>query len=197
MFTGIITDLGRVRSLERRAEMRIGIATSYDTETIEIGASIACAGACLTVIEKDRGWFAADISRETLERTTLGRWTEDRPVNLERSMRVGDELGGHMLSGHVDGVAQLVSRESDGDSLSLLFAAPPELARFIAVKGSVALDGVSLTVNGVDGVRFEVNIIPHTQVRTSLAQLRPDDAVNLEVDLVARYLARLMEDPVP
>ena len=197
MFTGIITDLGRVRSLERRAEARIGIATSYDTETNEIGASIACAGACLTVVDKDRGWFAADVSRETLGRTTLGRWTEGRPVNLERSMRLGDELGGHMLSGHVDGMAQLVSRETDGESLCMVFAAPPELARFIAAKGSVALDGVSLTVNEVDGVRFEVNIIPHTQVRTSLAELRPDDAVNLEVDLVARYLARLMEDPGP
>ncbi len=197
MFTGIITDLGRVRSFERRAEVRVGIATSYDTETIEIGASIACAGACPTVVDKDRGWFAADVSRETLGRTTLGRWTEGRPVNLERSMRLGDELGGHMLSGHIDGVAQLVSRETDGESLCMVFAAPPELARFIAAKGSVALDGVSLTVNGVDGARFEVNIIPHTQARTSLAELRPDDAVNLEVDLVARYLARLMENARP
>ena len=197
MFTGIITDLGRVRSLARGAETRIGIATSYDTETIEIGASIACAGACLTVVDKDHGWFAADVSRETLGRTTLGRWTEGRPVNLERSLRVGDELGGHMLSGHIDGIARLVSRETEGHSLCLTFAAPPELARFIAAKGSVALDGVALTVNGVDGARFEVNIIPHTRARTSLAELRPDDAVNLEVDLVARYLARLMEDARP
>lgn len=194
MFTGIITDLGRVHSIERPAETRIAIATSYDTATLDIGASVACAGACLTVVDKDRGWFAADVSAETLARTTIAGWVEGTPINLERSLRVGDELGGHWVSGHIDGVAPLVARESEGESLRLTFAAPPELARFVAAKGSVALDGVSLTVNEVDGARFQVNIIPHTQTRTSLGGLRPDDAANLEVDLVARYLARLTED---
>ena len=194
MFTGIITDLGRVRSIERRAETRIAIATSYDTATLDIGASVACAGACLTVVDKDRGWFAADVSAETLARTTIAGWVEGTPVNLERSLRVGDELGGHWVSGHIDGVAPLVARESEGGSLRLTFAAPPELARFVAAKGSVGLDGVSLTVNEVDGARFQVNIIPHTQTRTSLGGLRPNYAANLEVDVVARYLARLTED---
>ena len=194
MFTGIITDLGRVRSVERPTGSRIAIATSYDTATIEIGASVACAGACLTVVAKDQGWFAADVSAETLARTTIGRWTEGTAVNLERSLRAGDELGGHLVSGHVDAMARLEAREAVGESLRLTFAAPAELKRLIAAKGSVALDGVSLTVNEVDGARFEVNIIPHTQTRTSLGGLRPDDAVNLEVDLVARYLARLTED---
>ena len=194
MFTGIITDLGRVRSIERRAETRIAIATSYDTATLDIGASVACAGACLTVVDKDGGWFAADVSAETLARTTIAGWVEGTPVNLERSLRVGDELGGHWVSGHIDGLAPLVARESEGGSLRLTFAAPPELARFVAAKGSVALDGVALTVNEVDGARFQVNIIPHTQTRTSLGGLRPDDAANLEVDVVARYLARLTED---
>jgi len=194
VFTGIITDLGRVRAIERRAETRIVVATSYDTAAIEIGASVACAGACLTVVDKDRGWFAADVSAETLACTTLARWTEGSPVNLERSLRAGAELGGHLVSGHVDGVARLVARESVGESLRLSFAAPPEFKRFIAAKGSLALDGVSLTVNAVEGARFEVNIIPHTQTRTSLGGLQSDDTVNLEVDLVARYMARLMEE---
>ena len=194
MFTGIITDLGRVRSVERPTGSRIAIATSYDTATIEIGASVACAGACLTVVAKDQDWFAADVSAETLARTTIGRWTEGTAVNLERSLRAGDELGGHLVSGHVDAMARLEAREAVGESLRLTFAAPAELKRLIAAKGSVALDGVSMTVNEVDGARFEVNIIPHTQTRTSLGGLRPDDAVNLEVDLVARYLARLTED---
>lgn len=194
MFTGIITDLGRVRSIERPVETRIAIATSYDTATLDIGASVACAGACLTVVDKDGGWFAADVSAETLACTTIAGWAEGTPVNLERSLRVGDELGGHWVSGHIDGVALLVARESEGESLRLTFDAPPELARFVAAKGSLALDGVSLTVNEVDGARFQVNIIPHTQTRTSLGGLRPDDAANLEVDLVARYVARLTED---
>ena len=194
MFTGIITDLGRVRSIERPAETRIAIATSYDTATLDIGASVACAGACLTVVDKDGSWFAADVSAETLACTTIAGWAEGTPVNLERSLRVGDELGGHWVSGHIDGVALLVARESEGESLRLTFDAPPELARFVAAKGSLALDGVSLTVNEVDGARFQVNIIPHTQTRTSLGGLRPDDAANLEVDLVARYVARLTED---
>ena len=195
MFTGIISDLGRVRFVERRDETRIGIATSYDTATIEVGSSVACAGACLTVVDKDRDWFAADVSAETLARTTVGHWIERTPVNLERSLRVGDELGGHLVSGHVDGLARLVGRESEGESVRLTFQSPPELARFVAAKGSVALDGVSLTVNEVDGALFQVNIIPYTQTRTSLDALRPEDAANLEVDLIARYLARLTEDP--
>ena len=195
MFTGIISDLGRVRFVERRDETRIGIATSYDTATIEVGASVACAGACLTVVDKDRDWFAADVSAETLARTTVGHWIEGTPVNLERSLRAGDELGGHLVSGHVDGLARLVGRESEGESVRLTFQSPPELARFVAAKGSVALDGVSLTVNEVDGALFQVNVIPYTQTRTSLDALRPEDAANLEVDLIARYLARLTEDP--
>ena len=194
MFTGIISDLGRVRFIDRRAETRIGIATSYDTATMPLGASVACAGACLTVVDKDGGWFAADVSAETLARTTIGDWAEGTPVNLERSLRVGGELGGHLVSGHVDGLARLIAREPEGESVRLTFAAPPELKRFIAPKGSVALDGVSLTVNEVDGARFEVNIITHTRTHTSLDGLRPDDAANLEVDLIARYLAQLTEN---
>ena len=194
MFTGIITDLGRVRSVERGAETQIAIATSYDTATLETGASVSVAGACLTVVDKGGGWFAADVSAETLARTTIAGWAEGTAVNLERSLRVGDELGGHLVSGHVDGVASLLAREAEGESQRLIFTAPPELARFLAAKGSVALDGVSLTVNEVDGARFEVNIIPYTHTRTTLGRLRPDESANLEVDLVARYLARLTEN---
>ena len=197
MFTGIITDLGRVRSVEPRGDTRFVFRTGYDTGEIAIGASIACSGACLTVVGKGRdaggGWFAADVSAETLSKTTLGGWAAGTPVNFERALRLGDELGGHMVSGHVDGVAEVVERRAEGDSRRFVFAAPADLARFVAPKGSVALDGVSLTVNEVDDVRFGVNIIPHTAEMTTFGALQPGDRVNLEIDLLARYLQRLMQ----
>ncbi len=193
MFTGIVTDLGVVRSVEKRGDRRLVIATGYDMEGVAIGASIACSGACLTVVDKGHDWFALDVSAETLARTSLGDWEADTRVNLERPLKLGDELGGHLVLGHVDGVAEIVGRETVGDSLRLEIAAPDALARFIAEKGSVALDGVSLTVNRVSGVRFEVNIIPHTLARTTLGTARPGDHANLEVDVLARYVARLNE----
>jgi riboflavin synthase len=193
MFTGIITDLGRVRVLDRRGpDARIVIETAYDTGAIALGASIACSGPCLTVVDKGPGWFAVDASAETLRLTTLGDWQTDRPVNLERALRLGDELGGHLVSGHVDGVAALVGAEREGEGTKLTVEAPRELAQFVAAKGSVTLDGVSLTVNWVDGARFGVMIIPHTQRMTTLGRTRPGDRMNLEIDLLARYLKRLM-----
>ncbi|HLI13713.1 MAG TPA: riboflavin synthase [Alphaproteobacteria bacterium] len=194
MFTGIITDLGRLRSVERASsgDTRFVLATNYDTERIALGASIACSGACLTVVERGPGWFAAEASAETLSCTTLGGWRPGRAVNLEQSLRLGDELGGHLVSGHVDGVARLDRIEPEGGSLRFTVAAPPELARFVAAKGSVALDGVSLTVNEVDGARFGVNIIDHTRRATSFGEAKPGDPLNMEIDLLARYVARLM-----
>ncbi|MBM3482641.1 MAG: riboflavin synthase [Alphaproteobacteria bacterium] len=195
MFTGIITDLGRVRTISARGgkDTRIAIETRYDTTGIAIGASIACSGACLTVVEKGPGWFAVDVSAETLARTTLGRWQAGTPVNLERSLKVGDELGGHLVSGHVDGVATLIGCTPENDSLRLTVEAPAALRRFIAEKGSVALDGVSLTINEVGPTSFGLNIIPHTQKETSLGAARPGARLNLEIDLLARYVARLTE----
>lgn len=197
MFTGIITDLGRVRSIAggRGKETRLVIETHYDTAAIAIGASIACSGACLTVVETGPGWFAVDVSAETLSRTTVGRWRKGALVNLERALKMGDELGGHLVLGHVDGVARLISATLDGESLRLVIEAPAPLRRFIAEKGSVALDGVSLTVNQVGPTSFGVNIIPHTQRETSLGEAKPDDSLNLEIDLLARYVARLAEVP--
>ena len=192
MFTGIITDLGRVRTVERRGDSRFVFDTGYDTADLDLGASVACSGACLTVVDKGPDWFAADVSGETLSKTTLGDWREGTAVNFERALRMGDELGGHMVSGHVDGVAALVEAGTEGDSRRLTFEAPAELARFIAAKGSVTLDGVSLTVNEVEGRRFGVNIIPHTAAVTTLGRLELGDRVNLEIDLVARYLQRLL-----
>ena len=193
MFTGIVTDVGHVRAAERGGDMRFEIATRYDTSTIDIGASIACSGPCLTVVDKGPDWFAVNASAETLACTTLGQWRVDTPVNLERSLRVGDELGGHIVSGHVDGVAEIVERRPEGDSARLVFVVPDELASFIAPKGAVSLDGVSLTVNEVDGARFGVNIIPHTQAVTTFANAAPGERVNVEVDVLARYVARLNE----
>ena len=193
MFTGIVTDVGHVRAAERGGDMRFEIATRYDTSTIDIGASIACSGPCLTVVDKGPDWFAVNASAETLACTTLGQWRVDTPVNLERSLRVGDELGGHIFSGHVDGVAEIVERRPEGDSARLVFVVPDELASFIAPKGAVSLDGVSLTVNEVDGARFGVNIIPHTQAVTTFANAAPGERVNVEVDVLARYVARLNE----
>ena len=197
MFTGVITDLGRVRAIEPGATTRLTVETGYDTGAVAIGDSIACAGPCLSVVDKGPGWFAVDVSAETLSCTTLGDWRAGRPVNLERALKVGDELGGHFVSGHVDGVATVVERRADGGSLRLALDAPAALARFIAPKGSVALDGVALTLNAVDGRRFAVNLIPITLAQTSLGGVAEGDRLNLEVDLLARYLARLVEDRGP
>ncbi len=192
MFTGIVTDLGRVRAIGKTGDTRIEISTSYDTETVGIGASIACSGPCLTVVGKGPGWFAVEASAETLERTTLGDWAVGTAVNLERAMRVGDELGGHIVAGHVDGVADILGTEPEGDSLRITFELPEELARYVAPKGSVALDGVSLTVNGTEGRRFGVNVIGHTRAETAFGERRAGDRVNVEVDTIARYVARLL-----
>jgi riboflavin synthase len=193
MFTGIITDVGTIRALEQRGDLRAAIATSYETAGIADGASIACSGACLTVVDKGDDWFAVDISKETLDHTTLGGWEAGARVNLERSLSLGDELGGHIVSGHVDGVATVLSVRDEGDSRRLSIEVPRELARFIASKGSVALDGISLTVNEVDGAVFGVNIIPHTWERTTLAGVRPGSRLNVEIDMLARYVARLTQ----
>lgn len=191
MFTGIVTDMGRVRAVARKGDTRFEIETAYDTETIGIGASVACSGPCLTVVAKGPGWFAVEASRETLDRTTLGDWDAGAPVNLERAMRVGDELGGHIVSGHVDGVAAVLEAAPEGGSVRFLLEGPRALARYVASKGSVALDGVSLTVNEVDGPRFGVNVIGHTRAVTSFGRLAAGDRVNMEVDVIARYVARL------
>ena len=192
MFTGIITDVGRVRSIDAvDGGQRLSIDTTFDTTSIAIGASIACNGACLTVIEKDAGWFAADVSGETLACTTLGDWKVGTPVNLERSLTPSGELGGHI--GHVDGVAKVVAIRPEGESRRVEIEAPAELSRFIAAKGSIAVDGVSLTVNHVDGDRFGVNIIPHTWEQTVFAGYAEGSRLNLEIDVIARYAARLLE----
>jgi riboflavin synthase len=192
MFTGIITDLGRVRAVDQRSMTRLEIETRYSTESIAIGASIACSGACLSVVERGPGWFAVEASAETLSKTTLGDWRVGAAVNLERPLKLGDELGGHLVLGHVDGVGMLAERRPDAGSIRLTFEAPADLARFIAPKGSVAIDGVSMTVNEVSGRRFGVNVIPITQRETTLGQLAFGERVNLEIDMMARYVARLM-----
>lgn len=199
MFTGIVTDVGTVRAVTDQdgGDRRFEIKTAYDTATIGIGASICCAGCCLTAVELGPDWFAVEASGETLSKTTLGGWQEGARVNLERALTAGDELGGHIVSGHVDGVATLVSRAPDGGSLVLAFEAPEALAPFIASKCSVTLDGVSLTVNDVTGNRFGINIISHTAEVTTLGDLAEGQAVNLEIDVLARYVARLMESGVP
>lgn len=198
MFTGIIADLGRVVAIVPAGESPVGLArftirTGFDTASIAHGASIACSGVCLSVVETGDDTFTVDVSAETLSRTTLGQWRPGTAVNLERALRAGDELGGHLVSGHVDGVATVVDRRQDGGSLRLTIEAPAPLAGFVASKGSVALDGVSLTVNEVDGTRFGVNLIPITQQLTTLGQVQPGERVNLEIDLLARYVARLLE----
>jgi riboflavin synthase len=192
MFTGIITDLGRVKRLRRGDLVDLTIATAFDISTIALGASIACSGACLTVVATENGEFLVQVSAETLARTTIGEWVEGTPVNLERSLRVGDELGGHLVAGHVDGIARIVERRPEAESVRFVFEVPDGLERFIAPKGSVALDGVSLTVNEVSGTRFGVNIIPHTLACTNFAEARPGQRMNLEIDLIARYIARLL-----
>jgi riboflavin synthase len=198
MFTGIITALGEVVAIERRGDLRMAIASDDDPAGIAIGASIACSGVCLTVVEvgpdaRRRSRFAVDVSAETLARTTLGRWQPGTPVNLERSLRIGDELGGHLVFGHADGVATITDLQNKGGSVTFRFAAPPGLAPYIAEKGSIALDGTSLTVNEVAGAEFSVNIIPHTRAVTSFGARQIGDLVNVEVDMLARYVARLRE----
>jgi riboflavin synthase len=193
MFTGIITDIGRVRAIEQRGDTRLEIETAYDTATIDLGASIAHAGACLTVIETGPGWYAIEASAETLACTTLGDWRVGTRINLERAMKVGDELGGHIVSGHVDGIGQIVEKRAEGDSMRFTFEVPADLAPFIAPKGSVCLNGASLTVNEVDGNRFGVNLIPHTLTHTTFGESEPGLRVNVEIDMLARYVARLTQ----
>ena len=193
MFTGLVTDLGRVKEIDRRGGgVRLCIGTAYDMAEIDIGASIACCGACLTAVEKGPDWFAADVSEETLSRTTLGDWRAGSQINLERSLRLGDAMGGHLVTGHVDAAAQILERRPDGDSERYVVAIPDDYASYVASKGSVALDGVSLTVNEVADNRFGVNIVPHTADNTTFGTLQPGDRVNFEVDLIARYVARLL-----
>ncbi len=196
MFTGIITDIGHVLALENRGDLRARIATGYDISGIEIGASIASDGVCLTVVDKGtdpQGWYDVDISAETVSKTSLAAWVVGKRVNLERALKVGDELGGHIVSGHVDGVALIVAMTDEGDSTRVTLEAPDNLGRFIAPKGSVALNGTSLTVNEVDGARFGINFIPHTKSVTTWGDAAVGDRVNLEVDTMARYVARLQD----
>ncbi|GGG87282.1 riboflavin synthase subunit alpha [Salipiger pallidus] len=193
MFTGIVTDMGEIQALHQAGDLTARIGTSYDTSGIDIGASIACDGVCLTVVSMGAGWFEVQISAETVSKTNLGSWTEGRRINLERALKVGDELGGHIVSGHVDGLAELIGIAPDGDSTRLTLRAPRELARFIAPKGSVTLNGTSLTVNEVDDCTFGINVIPHTQEVTTWGQSKVGDDINLEIDTLARYVARLAE----
>jgi riboflavin synthase len=196
MFTGIITDVGTVRALHQAGDLRARIGCTYAPETIALGASIACNGVCLTVIETGREpgagpWFDVQISAESVARTNISGWSVGHRINLERALRVGDELGGHIVSGHVDGVAEITGMRDEGDSTRVTFRAPDALAKFIAPKGSVALDGTSLTVNEVDGASFGVNFIPHTKTATTWGQVAVGDRINLEIDTLARYVARL------
>lgn len=194
MFTGIITDIGRVRSVRQtERDRRYEIETAWDVSGIDLGASISHAGCCLTVVEKGDGWFAVEVSGETLDKTTLGGWADGTRVNLERATKVGDELGGHIVSGHVDGLGTVVEITPEGGSHRVTIEAPAPLHRFIAAKGSITVDGVSLTVNTVDDRRFGLNIIPHTWEVTTLGSLKVGDPVNLEIDMLARYLARWQE----
>jgi riboflavin synthase len=197
MFTGIITDIGRIRAVEPEGDPRYVIETGYDTATIALGASIACSGVCLTVIDKGPGWFTMQVSAETLSLTTARHWAVGTRLNLERAMKLGDELGGHIVSGHVDGIGRVVHRGRENESERFLIQVPESLAPFIARKGSVAIDGVSLTVNEVDETHFGVNIIPHTQAATTFGGIAEGDEVNLEIDMLARYVARLLGKDQP
>ena len=197
MFTGIVTDVGTVRSAEQRGDLRLQIATAYDLDTVDLGASISCSGVCLTVVDKGDDWFAVDVSGETISKTAADHWREGAKVNLERALRLGDELGGHIVTGHVDAVANVVGTCPEGDSTRIGISVPPELAPMIAAKGSVTLDGVSLTVNDVrqadDGnTHFAVNIIPHTAKHTTLGSLHGGQQLNVEIDVLARYLDRML-----
>ena len=196
MFTGIVTDVGQVRAHEERGDLRLRIGCGYDMETVALGASISCSGVCLTVVDKGPDWFAVDVSAETRARTAPGLWEEGARLNLERALKIGDELGGHIVTGHVDGIGAVAAVEPVGDSLAVTIAAGSEIAPYIATKGSVCIDGVSLTVNSVeplaDGVRFGINLIPHTAQHTTLGDLRAGREVNIEIDLIARYLERML-----
>lgn len=199
MFTGIVSDVGRIESIDGPGDLRVRITCAYDTTTIDMGASIACSGVCLTVVDKsgagESGWFAADVSGETVSRTPSEQWTTGRRLNLERALKLGEELGGHIVTGHVDGIGSVVSVSDDGDSRKIDIAVPADLAPFVAQKGSITVDGVSLTVNAVadhgDTSHFSLNIIPHTQAMTTLGDLHPGAAVNIEIDVLARYLKRM------
>lgn len=193
MFTGIITDVGRVVEIERRGDLRLTIQTRFDLNSVSMGASIASNGVCLTVVEKLADAYKVDVSAETIAKTTVGDWVVGTPLNLERSLKLGDELGGHLVYGHVDGVGRIVAITPVGGSVRFDFEAPGEVARFVAPKGSITIDGISLTVNEVDGNRFSVNVIPHTQAVTTLGRAKVGQQVNLEVDMLARYVARLLE----
>ncbi len=197
MFTGITTDIGTVRSAEQRGDLRLAIACGYDMATVELGASIACSGVCLTVVDKGNDWFAVDVSNETRARTAKDLWAEGAKLNLERSLRVGDELGGHIVSGHVDGVAEVVGVDPQGGSTRLGLIAPPGLEQYLAPKGSITLDGVSLTVNEVGeaeggATHFLVNIIPHTAEKTTFREIAAGRQLNVEIDVIARYLERML-----
>ena len=193
MFSGIVTDVGRVRSVAKGGDVRYEIETAYDTGAIAIGGSIACAGVCLSVIDKGPDWFAVEASRETLARTTLETWQMGTSVNLEQSLRLGERLDGHLVMGHVDGPAEITDRQVEADSVGLSIEVPVSLTRFIAPKGAVVLDGVSLTVNEVDGTKFTTNVIPHTQKVTTLGGAQAGTRLNMEIDVIARYIARLIE----
>ncbi|QJU56729.1 riboflavin synthase [Sphingomonas sp. AP4-R1] len=197
MFTGIITDIGTVEAIEQKGDLRVRIGTRYDTQSIDMGASISCSGACLTVVDKGPGWFAVDVSQETVARTASAVWAEGQRINLERALRVGDELGGHIVTGHVDGVGRIVSAHPVGGSIALTVWVPDDLAGYLAAKGSVALDGISLTVNtvedGPEGTVIGLNIIPHTAEMTTFATLEPGRPLNIEIDVLARYLGRMEE----
>ncbi|MEM5520072.1 riboflavin synthase [Sulfitobacter sp. AS59] len=193
MFTGIITDVGKIATLTQEGDLRARIETGYDTSRIDMGASIASDGVCLTVVDLGPNWYEVQISAETVDKTNLGDWKLGRRVNLERALKVGDELGGHIVSGHIDGVAEVIAMQDDGDSTRVTLRAPLALARFIAPKGSVALNGTSLTVNEVNGCDFGINFIPHTKEVTTWGDVAIGDRINLEIDTLARYVARLAE----
>ena len=195
MFTGIITDIGTIRTVEARGDTRVVVETAFDMATVDLGASISCSGACMTVVEKGPGWFAVDVSGESIARTAADRWARGRRLNLERAMKLGDELGGHIVTGHVDGVAQVLGVCPEGDSRRIGFRLPADLAALVAPKGSITIDGVSLTINEVrdadDGTHISINVIPHTQAMTTLGNLQQGDQVNVEIDVLARYLNRM------
>ena len=197
MFTGIITDIGTIRKTEQRGDLRLVIGSSYDMDTVDLGASIACSGACLTVVDKGDDWFAVDVSGETVSKTAEGLWVEGARLNLERALRVGDELGGHIVTGHVDAVATVTKADAVGGSVDITIEAPRSLGGAIAPKGSISLDGVSLTVNQVedagDKTRFTINLIPHTADHTTFGEIAPGRQLNLEIDVLARYLRRMAE----
>lgn len=197
MFTGIITDIGEVSEITQMGDTRIVIRTSYDTSTIDFGASIACSGVCLTVVDKGSDYFSVDVSAETLSCTSLGDWVPGSQINLERALKVGEELGGHIVTGHVDAVGQILSIETDGDSKKFTFSLPSKLKAYVASKGSVTINGASLTVNNVEDksehTEFSINIIPHTQEKTTFGAANIGDKVNIEIDILARYVARMRE----